>query len=46
MRKKQHKCINSKDREYDKYYMINYLEFGKNWKDIMSETTEMDVDPK
>jgi hypothetical protein len=25
MRKKQHKCINSSNKEFDKYYIINYL---------------------
>jgi hypothetical protein len=34
MRKKQHKCINPNDTEYDKYYMVNYLEIGKTWKEV------------
>jgi len=25
MRKKQHKKLNPQDKEYDKYYVINYL---------------------
>ena len=25
MRKKQHKCIDSKNKEFDKFYIINYL---------------------
>ncbi len=25
MRKKQHKCINPENKQFDKYYMINYL---------------------
>ncbi|KAK3102972.1 hypothetical protein FSP39_015396 [Pinctada imbricata] len=37
MRKKQHKRINPKNRSYDKYYVINYLEMGKNWEVIQSE---------
>jgi hypothetical protein len=34
MRKKQHKCINPNDTEYDKYYVVNYLEIGKTWKEV------------
>jgi len=34
MRKKQHKCINPNDVEYDKFYMVNYLEIGKTWKEV------------
>jgi hypothetical protein len=34
MRKKQHKTINPKNTEYDKFYMINYLELGKNWQEV------------
>ncbi len=37
MRKKQHKKINPKNTLYDKYYVINYLEFGKTWEDVQSE---------
>lgn len=37
MRKKQHKKINPKNKSYDKFYMINYLELGKNWEAIQSE---------
>lgn len=37
MRKKQHKCINPQNNEFDKYYVINYLEAGKKWKDLMNE---------
>jgi len=40
MRKKQHKQINPKNKEYDKFYLINYLEKGKNWEDIMEEFDE------
>ncbi|QQP38247.1 Zinc finger protein 277 [Caligus rogercresseyi] len=31
MRKKSHKKINPKNAAYDKYYLVNYLEFGKTW---------------
>ncbi|KAM4676772.1 zinc finger protein 277 [Discoglossus pictus] len=37
MRKKQHRKINSKNAEYDRFYIINYLEFGKNWEEVQSE---------
>ncbi|XP_073253229.1 zinc finger protein 277-like [Porites lutea] len=37
MRKKQHKKINPKNKEYDRFYMINYLELGKTWEDIQNE---------
>lgn len=34
MRKKLHKRINPDNKEYDQFYIINYMEMGKNWKDI------------
>ncbi|XP_059485528.1 zinc finger protein 277 [Neocloeon triangulifer] len=37
MRKKQHKCINPNDTEFDKYYIVNYLEIGKTWKEVEEE---------
>ncbi|XP_019398937.1 PREDICTED: zinc finger protein 277 isoform X1 [Crocodylus porosus] len=37
MRKKQHRKINAKNREYDRFYIINYLEFGKSWEEVQSE---------
>ena len=37
MRKKQHKRINPQNRQYDKYYVVNYLEIGKKWGEIQSE---------
>ncbi|CAI9724398.1 finger 277 [Octopus vulgaris] len=36
MRKKQHKRIKSNNTLYDKYYIINYLEIGKNWENFES----------
>ncbi|ORX61873.1 hypothetical protein DM01DRAFT_1331343 [Hesseltinella vesiculosa] len=39
MRKKKHFKIASKNRQYDRFYVINYLEPGKNW-----ETFEHDHD--
>ncbi|EDO49813.1 predicted protein, partial [Nematostella vectensis] len=40
MRKKQHKKINPKNKEYDKFYIINYLELGKTWEQIQNEGDE------
>merc|ERR1719468_424217 len=37
MRKKMHKSIDPKNKEFDKFYIINYLEYSKVWKDIKSE---------
>ncbi|XP_078076029.1 zinc finger protein 277 isoform X2 [Mustelus asterias] len=37
MRKKQHRRINARNHEYDKFYTINYLELGKNWEEVQSE---------
>uniref|UniRef100_A0A8C5LCL2 Zinc finger protein 277 n=1 Tax=Jaculus jaculus TaxID=51337 RepID=A0A8C5LCL2_JACJA len=37
MRKKQHRRINPKNREYDQFYVINYLELGKSWEEVQLE---------
>lgn len=37
MRKKSHRRINSNNREYDRFYIINYLELGKTWEEVQSE---------
>ncbi|XP_010585660.1 zinc finger protein 277 isoform X2 [Loxodonta africana] len=37
MRKKQHRKINPKNREYDRFYVINYLELGKSWEEVQLE---------
>ena len=34
MRKKNHKKINPRNADYDKYYLINYLEMGKSWEQL------------
>jgi len=34
MRKKAHKKLNPNNKEYDRFYLVNYLEFGKNWEDV------------
>lgn len=33
MRKKLHKRINPDNKDYDHFYIVNYIEMGKNWKD-------------
>jgi len=42
MRKKQHKRINPSNGNYDKFYIINYLEPGKSWKILEEEDPEDD----
>jgi len=42
MRKKGHRRLNPKDQEFDKYYMINYLEVGKTWQTLQSEPDHFD----
>mmetsp|Transcript_8078 Transcript_8078/g.13948 ORF Transcript_8078/g.13948 Transcript_8078/m.13948 type:complete len:478 (-) Transcript_8078:58-1491(-) len=37
MKKKRHFKINSQNKIYDQFYLINYLEWGKNWEDIANE---------
>ena len=37
MRKKMHKKLNPKNKKWDKYYLVNYLEFGKTWEDFSRE---------
>lgn len=41
MRKKQHRKINPKNKEYDRFYIINYMEMGKNWESLQSEDTRL-----
>ena len=40
MRKKMHKKLNPKNKDWDKYYLVNYLEFGKSWEDMAREDTD------
>ncbi|KAK2163112.1 hypothetical protein LSH36_85g01007 [Paralvinella palmiformis] len=40
MRKKQHKRLNPKNKKYDKYYIINYLELGKNWESFQADVDD------
>ncbi|XP_062856135.1 zinc finger protein 277 [Trichomycterus rosablanca] len=37
MRKKQHRRINANNHDYDRFYVINYLELGKTWEEVLSE---------
>ncbi|KAK7791500.1 hypothetical protein R5R35_008853 [Gryllus longicercus] len=43
MRKKQHKRINPNNKSYDRFYVVNYLEMGKNWQEVQDERDEPDV---
>ncbi|XP_071815737.1 zinc finger protein 277-like isoform X2 [Apostichopus japonicus] len=40
MRKKQHRKLNPKNKTFDKYYIINYLEMGKGWQAVQAERDE------
>uniref|UniRef100_A0A665W035 Zinc finger protein 277 n=1 Tax=Echeneis naucrates TaxID=173247 RepID=A0A665W035_ECHNA len=44
MRKKAHRRINASNREYDRFYVINYLELGKTWEEVQSEDDRELVD--
>ncbi|KAI8971617.1 hypothetical protein BDF20DRAFT_885356 [Mycotypha africana] len=44
MRKKKHFKIAAKNRQYDKFYVINYLEPGKNWENFENENDKSDDD--
>ncbi|CAG5136307.1 unnamed protein product, partial [Candidula unifasciata] len=41
MRKKQHRKINPKNKEYDRFYIVNYMEMGKNWESLQSEDNRL-----
>lgn len=41
MRKKQHRKINPKNKEYDRFYIINYMEMGKNWESLQHEDARL-----
>jgi len=40
MRKKKHFKISSRNKDYDKFYIINYLEEGKNWEELLTESDD------
>ncbi|OZJ02337.1 hypothetical protein BZG36_04592 [Bifiguratus adelaidae] len=46
MRKKKHFKIAAKNRTYDRFYVINYLEPGKNWETLENDRYESDDDGK
>ncbi|KAJ3088472.1 hypothetical protein HK102_008662 [Quaeritorhiza haematococci] len=44
MRKKKHFKVNPRQRAYDRYYIVNYLEPGKTWEEIQMEDDDDDED--
>jgi len=40
MRKKKHMRINSQNKFYDRFYIVNYLEPGKNWEELLKENDD------
>ncbi|KAI8100144.1 uncharacterized protein BX664DRAFT_322990 [Halteromyces radiatus] len=46
MRKKKHFKIASKNRQYDRFYVINYLEPGKNWENFEHDHFDSDDEKK
>ncbi|VDN01388.1 unnamed protein product [Thelazia callipaeda] len=40
IRKRNHKEVNPKNSYYDKFYIINYLELGKRWLEVLKEDFE------
>ncbi|KAK9717453.1 hypothetical protein K7432_006190 [Basidiobolus ranarum] len=44
MRKKKHFKISARNRMYDRFYVINYLEPGKNWETFEHEKYDSDED--
>lgn len=43
MRKKLHKRINPRNKCYDKYFIVNYLEVDKNWQELEKEDDRLPV---
>lgn len=37
MRKKQHRRLNPNNKGFDRFYIINYLEAGKDWQTVQAE---------
>nr|CAD7441685.1 unnamed protein product [Timema bartmani] len=46
MRKKIHKRINPDNKLYDKFYIVNYLEMGKDWQQVQKEPDEFEMSRK
>ncbi|KAJ3300423.1 hypothetical protein HDU76_006087 [Blyttiomyces sp. JEL0837] len=44
MRKKKHFKVNPRNHGYDRFYIINYLEPGKNWESYENERYQSDED--
>ncbi|XP_066956636.1 zinc finger protein 277 [Macrobrachium rosenbergii] len=45
MRKKQHRCLNPKNKLYDRFYLLNYLKPGTPWELAKHDRTlESDID--
>ena len=44
MRKKKHFKIAPNNRLYDRFYVINFLEPGKNWENFENDRYESDED--
>ena len=45
MRKKQHRCLNPKNKSYDKFYLLNYLKPGIPWEQAKNDqTVESDLE--
>lgn len=40
MRKRNHREVNPNNNYYDKFYIINYLELGKRWLEVLAEDFE------
>ncbi|KAJ1656549.1 hypothetical protein IWQ61_003896 [Dispira simplex] len=44
MRKKKHFKISARNRLYDRFYVVNFLEPGKNWESFENEVYDSDED--
>ncbi|KAI8323513.1 hypothetical protein GQ54DRAFT_237938, partial [Martensiomyces pterosporus] len=44
MRKKKHFKISARNRLYDRFYVVNYLEPGKSWEAIENEKADSDAE--
>ncbi|KAJ1964888.1 hypothetical protein IWQ62_002803 [Dispira parvispora] len=44
MRKKKHFKISARNRLYDRFYVVNFLEPGKNWENFENEVYDSDED--
>ncbi|KAJ1961903.1 hypothetical protein GGI12_002984 [Dipsacomyces acuminosporus] len=44
MRKKKHFKISARNRLYDRFYVVNYIELGKSWEAIENEKADSDAE--